>query len=249
MTDLLHPVLQQNTDLRSAMTSAGIKYLLGLEFRLPRGVDIFKFRDVYPDWRSFSETRASPEALPVAAFLPDRPVYEDSQLTPRLCEETWSGGDPSVRREDGSQKYPFGDGSGDGTVLVTFAEMAVPFLLVVRAKDKPTRRAIIQTLEQSFLEDGTLPDTTYVHKDLVTARPEVQPVRYGRRLQMPLYFNREVRFTLLAHQLIDSAEKAKVNEWEALVELTAHARVCTLRRVRAMSARVRLLEDDEVVSR
>lgn len=245
--------LKKTTDCRSAMAETLRDYVAGLEFSAPRTTKKFRMEAVFDTWSDFSQRAMSAGGkLPAAAALPDRPVYEDSSFGPRSIEDTWSGGDPNLLKADGvTKRFPIGTGNGDGFILVEVAQMMVPFVLVVRAKNKPQRKAIVSILEESFIEAGThldtqggrTPDVSLINRN---AQPEVdrQPIRYGRLLGMPQYFNRKARFTLQSQQLLDSESTSSENRWLAQFEITGHAQVCAVRRVVGMNPRVEIVVDD-----
>jgi len=140
-----------------------------------------------------------------------------------------------------TRRYPIGDGSGDGFVLYTLAEMMCPFVVVVRAQTKAQRAAFVKRLEEHFVEDGALLDPATLSKDVPIPDARHQPVRYGRRVELANYYNRTARFTLMAQQLLDNEASAQQNRWLAQFELTGHVQVCVLRRGRAMSPRVQFV--------
>jgi len=240
--------LKATTDCRSAMATALATFIQDQVFDLPKSAEKFKIEAVYATWAGF-ENRAmsSGGALPAAAVLPDRPVYEAAAFGPRIIENTWGGGDPKLLDQYGKQKYPLGDGSGDGFALYTVADLVVPFILIFRAKTVAQRAAIVRTLETLMVEDGsTLPDPSRLDPDVPLMNPEeaLQPVRYGRLLEMKNYFNRKVRLTLDTQQLLDNAANASENRWLAQFEITAHAQVCVRRRLKVLKSRTFLVADD-----
>jgi hypothetical protein len=251
VADLMAYPLKARKDARSAVSDRLAEYLSEIEFTLPKSGQAFKFKSVYGTWADFRERATSGGGLlPAAAVLPDRPIYEPSALTPRALEETWSGGDPAELDERGCQLYPFGDGSGDGHVLVTHSEIVVPFVVVYRAQSAPQRKAIAKRLEEVFLEDGTLIDPSSLNPD-VPRVPELTatPVRYGRVLEVPDYYCRKARFTLHAQQLLDTEQTARENRWIGQCEIEGHMQVCVLRRGRAMNVRARLEVDGTTADR
>lgn len=230
------------TDARSAMADALSAYVRTLTFTLPRSGQAFKFLAVYDTWTDFNQRAMSGGGkLPAAAILPDRPTYGDSGLTPRAIEETWSGGDPTECR-NGKPTYPIGDGTGDGFCLFTHSELMVPFVLTFRAKTRPQREAIVRRLEQSFVEDGSLLDPSMVNPAF-DLDGMAEPIRYGRLLSVPRYYDRKARFTLEAAQLLDAEASAGENRWLGQIELMGEMQVCVLRRVRAMRPRVCVVVD------
>ena len=102
--------LKRLDDSRTAMTKALAEYVKLLTFRLPKTGTPFRFSEVYEEWAGF-EARATSAGRgpPVAAVLPDRPIPEPAGFTPRLVEDTWSGGDPTEYKDSGRQRYPTGD--------------------------------------------------------------------------------------------------------------------------------------------
>lgn len=237
------------TDCRTAMTAALMRFLLTLRFDLPRTNQPFGFKKALGDWATFSDRSLSPASLPVAAVLPDNPIYDADSFTPRADERSWTGGDPTELRRDGTKRFPNGDGTGVGKLLFTISEMVVPFVVLVRARSKPERRAIVHRMEQVFLEDGTQPDGTYINPRTALEELESQPTRYGRILTLPLYFNRKARFTLMSQQLLDSETTSMENRWMAQFEIQGHAKTGVVRCARAMSPRVSLILDGTEVAR
>lgn len=243
--------LKATTDARSAMAERLAQFVAELDFTAPRSTQVFNLRAVYDTWATFTDRAMSGGGLlPAAAVLPDRPVYEGGGLTPNPIDETWSGGDPTECWPDGRRKYPIGDGTGDGFVLYTHSEIVVPFVLVFRAKTKPQRKAIAKRLEEVFIEDGAVkPDKSLLNQNIPVPEATAQPVRYGRLLEVPKYYNRKARFTLKSQQLLDSESAAIQNRWLAQFELEGHMQVCVLRRVRAMKPRVQVVVDGTTANR
>jgi hypothetical protein len=244
MTALLKDYpLKALTDSRSAMAAGLAKEVAGLKATVPRSGTEVALRAVYDTWSSFEQrAMSSGGLLPAAAVLPDRPVYEPSSLTPRALEDTWSGGDPNELLDDGvTKRYPIGDGSGDGFVLYSIAEMMCPFVLVLRAQTKAQRKAFAKRLEEHFVEDGSLLDPSTLSRDVPIPDAQHEPIRYGRRVELANYYNRTARFTLMAQQILDNEASARENRWLAQFELTGHVQVCVLRRGRAMSPRVQFV--------
>ena len=233
------------------MSEALARFVAEVKPTLPRSGTQFQFRAVYDTWATFNKrAMSSGGQLPAAVVLPDRPVYEDSALAPRMIEDTWSGGDPNDLREDGSPRYPIGDDSGDGFALFTLAELVVPFVLLLRTKTISQRKAFVKRLEEVFIEDGALlPDKSSLDPQVPVLDAFAQPIRYGRILTMKSYYDRKVRFTLQAQQLLDSETTAMENRWLAQFELTGHAQVCVLRRVRAMKPVVQIVVDGTIDQR
>lgn len=253
------------TDSRTAMTKTLADFVKLLTFRLPRSGTSFRFEDVYEEWAGF-EARASGlgRGPPIAAVLPDRPVPDSASFGPRLIEETWSGGDPETLKESGKKRFPIGDGSGDGFALYEVAQREARFLLLFRCSTKTQRRAIFTSLEEAFIEDGSLLDPASLNPDV--APPEsmpdppiaqaqipdaaVQPVRYGRLLKVSRYFDRTARFTIVSGpEPLDTEASAHENRWMGQVEILGHMQICTLRRVRGMKPRVELVVDDVAENR
>ena len=238
------------TDARSAMAEGLAREVAKLRATHPRSGTPFGFKAIYDTWSTFNQRAMSAGGkLPAAAVLPDRPVYEESSLTPRALEKTWSGGDPEDLDVNGVQMYPIGDGSGDGYVLYTIAEMVVPFVLVLRAITRSQRKAFVKRLEEHFVEDGgLLPDPASLPA-IPIPDADSQPVRYGRRIELPNYYRRKARFTLQAQQLLDTESSAGENRWLAQFELLGHVQVCVLRRGRAMKPRVQTVVGGTTESR
>jgi hypothetical protein len=218
-----------------------------LNFTLPRSVGAFQFEEVYTRWASFeSRAMSAGGLLPAAAVLPDRIVYDDSSFVPNELEDTWSGGDPSLCDPFGEKIYPIGDGTGDGFVLFEVCQATLPILLMYRGKSRPQAKAIAKRLEEVFIEDGgIIPDPTSLSKDIPVPDATAQPVRYGVNLTATRYYDRKVRFTLIAQQLLDAAISAQENRWLGQLELEAHMQVCVVRRGRAMKPRTELVVDGE----
>lgn len=235
--------LKATMDARSAMVKGLAFELARVKATLPRSGREFSFRAIYDTWASFEQRAMSAGGkLPAAAVLPDRPVYEASSLTPRAIEETWSGGDPAERDANGNQLYPIGDATGVGLVLYEVAEMMVPIVLLVRAQTKAQRKAFVKRLEEVFVEDGALlPDPSTLSKDVPVLDARYHPIRYGRLVELPDYYNRKARFTLQAQQLLDTTSSAMENRWLAQFELIGHVQVCALRLARAMSPRIQIV--------
>ncbi len=238
------------TDARSAMAEGLAREVAKIRATLPRSGTSFGFKAIFDTWSTFNQRAMSAGGeLPAAAILPDRPVYEESSLTPRALEETWSGGDPEDLDVNGVQMYPIGDGSGDGYVLYTLAEMVVPFVFVFRTVTRSQRKALTKRLEEFFIEDGgLLPDPASLPK-IPLSDAEFQPVRFGRRIELPNYYRRKARFTLQAQQLLDTEASAGENRWLAQFELLSHVQVCVLRRGRAMKPRVQTVVNGTTESR
>lgn len=237
--------LRRTTDARSAL-SGGLRGLLeGLRFSLPRTTESFGFAAVYAQWASFSDSASSGGGkIPAAAVLPDKSSYDGASLTPRLLEETWSGGDPTLLDSAGRPLYPLGDGTGDGYALASVAELSVSHVVLVRALSRSQRKAIVVGIEEALVEDGTLlPDSSSLSELFPLASPDAatHPVRYGRVVELPAYYGRRARYTLLSQQLLDSESLAAENRWLAQFEVRAEVRVCVRRRVRAMKPRVSLV--------
>ena len=219
-------------DLRSAMAKELARYLETLAYTFPATRTPRKLAAVYDEWASFEQRALSAGgALPAAAVLPDRALPDADAFVPRLLEETWSGGDPNALDPIGAKQFPIGDGTLDGFGLWAVAEKVVPFLVLVRAASEPQRQAIVSALEDAFVE---VPDP---------GSGKTQ-VRWGIVTTMPDYYGRAVRFTLKAHQLLDSESTAKENRWMVQVELQAEAKQVLLARVPAMDARVLVVDMD-----
>lgn len=252
MADLKDYPLKATTDARSAMAERLASFVKELEFTLPRSGQVFHLKAVYDTWADFNQRAMSGGgALPAAAVLPDRPIYEPSSLTPRPIDRTWSGGDPTECDAHGRRLYPYGDGSGVGFLLYTHSEIVVPFVLVFRAKTKPQRKAIAKRLEEVFVEDGAVRPDVSLLNPAVPPVPEAtaQPVRYGRLLEVPNYYNRKARFTLEAQQLLDAEASARENRWLGQFEIRGHMQVCVLRFARAMKPRVSVVVDGTTENR
>lgn len=252
--------LRKTRDVRSAMAEALAALVRGVSFSLPKSTTPFSFAAVYDTWATFQNTATSAGGkLPAAAVLPDRPVYEAASLTPRMIDDTWSGGPVVTPAEIQAGAAPtLGTGAGDGFALFAIAEVVVPFVLVVRGSSIPIRKAIVSQLEDLFVEDQSLPDPSSVNPRTLpkTGGPgieppdaSVQPVRYGRLLTLPSYYNRKARFTLLSQQILDSEESALGNRWLAQFEIQGHCQVVVLRRVKAMSPRLQTVLNGQVDQR
>ena len=265
MTALLKDYpLKGLTDSRTAMAERLRDFVLGLEFRLPKTNTPFKFVKVYEEWAEFRDRATSGGGqLPAAAILPDRPIPEEAAFGPRIIESTWSGGDPELLDDQGLQKFPIGNVTGDGFALFEIAQRTATFLLIYRTKTRSQRRAIQKVLEEAFVEDGSEIDPSRVDPNVPpseVAQPPIppgrvpdvfmNPVRYGRLLKVPRYFDRKARFTLISGpEPLDTEASVQENRWLGQVEVTGHIQICTLRRVPAMSARVELVVDGTTESR
>lgn len=251
MDDVRQYPLKAPADARTAIVYQLADFLKDLRFSFPKTTEVFQFRPeaIYSDWPTWNSRAYSSEALlPAAAILPDRPTYLASSLTPAFLDETWSGGDPTLRNADGSQQYPIGDASGEGFGLFKVAEIQVPIVMVFRATSKPQRRAIMRTLEQAFVDTVGVDHTTDP-LPFGVAEAMVSPPHYGRYLELSRYYKRRCRLTLQAQQLLDSEELAASNRWVGQVELLADTSVCVLRRVRGMNPLVRLSLNEALVER
>ena len=252
------------TDSRTAMSERLRDFVAALTFKLPKTGTGFRFQKVYEEWAEFRDRAMSGGGkLPAAAVLPERPVPEAASFGPRLIEHTWSGGDPNELKANGDRRFPIGTGAGDGFALFEVAQRQANFLLLYRTKTKTQRRAIQKVLEEAFIEDGALlPDRSSLNPDVVLNGPEepvpipqvpdvfAQPIRYGRVLRVPRYYDQVVRFTLISGpEPLDTDATALENRWLGQVEISSQMRICALRRVRAMSARVELVVDGEPASR
>jgi hypothetical protein len=252
------------TDSRTAMAERLRDFVAALVFKFPKTGTGFRFQKVYEEWAEFRDRAMSGGGkLPAAAVLPERPIPEAASFGPRIIESTWSGGDPSELKDNGDQRFPLGTGAGDGFALYEVAQRQANFLLLYRTKTKTQRRAIQKVLEEAFIEDGALlPDPSSLNPDVVLNGPEepvptpqvpdafVQPVRYGRILRVPRYYNQAVRFTLTSGpEPLDTDASALENRWIGQAEISSQMRICAVRRVRAMSARVELVVDGTSESR
>lgn len=226
--------LRKTEDCRSAVVTALAEFLEALTFDSPAVTSsaAFRFVSVHRRWADF-ESKAGRGSLPVAAVLPDRPSYDDATLTPKMLEGTWTGG-PMI-------EGTLGRGIINGAALFKVAELVVPVVLVVRAASEGQRRAIVSVLEDAFVQDGAMLDQATIHQAHRIPETPV-PERVGMVLTMRSYYNRPVRFTMASAELLDSAQSAQENRWLAQFELQAEAPVCVLRRVRAMSPRVEIVE-------
>lgn len=242
--------LKATKDARSAMAEGLARELATLKATLPRSGTPTKFAAIYDTWATFMQRAMSAGGkLPAATVLPDRPLYDASSLTPRALEETWSGGDPDTLDHYGNQMYPIGDGSGDGYVLYTIAELVVPFVVVFRTVTRSQRQAFVKRIEENFVEDGGIkPDPASLPK-IPVPDADRAPVRYGRLVELPSYYNRKARFTLQAQQLLDTESSAGENRWLAQFEFQGHVQVCVLRRGRAMRTRVQTVVDGTTENR
>lgn len=238
------------TDARSAMTETLAEYVSTIDFTLPRAETPFRFVDVHSTWSDFNQ-RAMSEGgmLPAAAILPDRPIYDAISLTPFSIDDTWQGGDPTLCNALGKQIYPIGDGSGDGICLFGIAEITTQFVLIYRALTKPMRAAIARRLEQVFVEDGGLvPDVSQLNPNIPVGDVLFHPIRYGRVFNVPKYYNRTVRLTLIAQQTLDAESSAGENRWMGQMEFEGQMLVCVPRRVRSMKTRIITLVNDVVAN-
>lgn len=234
-------------DARTAIAKTLADFLESLSFTLPKVTAPFRFAKVHDRWSSWESSAMSAGGLiPAAAVLPDRLIYEDSSFTPREIEETWSGGDPSDLDDFGKKLFPIGDGSGDGFVLFEVCQVMLPIIVLYRGKSRPQAEAIAKKLEEVFIEDaGIVPDYTSISEVIPVPPDALQPIRYGLRLTAKRYFNRKVRYTQVAQQLMDSEANARENRWIGQFEMEAHMQLCVVRRGRAMKPRIELVVDGE----
>lgn len=232
--------LKKLTDARSAMARALSAYIGGLTFTLPKTTEPFKLAAVYPSWAQFFDRAISADGkLPAAAVLPDRLQVADPSLTPRIMEETWSGGEVCPGT--------LGNGTGDGFALFSVAEAVVPFVVVVRTAGEKQREAIVSGIEDAFVEDGSFLDPGVLPPVFLSrVEDREHPIRFGRLIQVPDYYDQKARFTLLAIQVTDSEQSARENRWTVLFEIGAQMTLCVPRRVRAMRPKV-VLSVNEVV--
>lgn len=217
------------------MAEALSTHIRTLTYSLPVSTKARALAAVFSDWPTFDKRGLSAGGLtPSAAVLPDRGVYDDSALTPRPIDSSW-----------------WTDGR-DGYVLWEVAEYECPMVVVVRAKNKPERKAIMLAIEESFVQTGeptTVPlPSVSIAPQRFRPRPE-SPIRYGLILALPGYYNQRVRFTLIAQQLLDSEELAASNRWMCQVEIIASGTVLVLRRAPALRASVVLKVDGDVDNR
>lgn len=253
------------TDSRSAMARTLAQYMSRLTFRLPRSGRPFRFQRVYQEWAGWeSHATVGGRGAPVAAVLPDRPIPDDPAFNPRVIEETWSGGDPTEFRESGKQRFPIGDGSGDGFVLVEVNQRKAIFLVIFRCATKTQRRAVFRSIEEAFVEDGLLTDPASLDPavalqegvpDPPVPTPQipyidVQPVRTGRVLEVDGYFNRKCSYTIESGpEPLDTDQFAHENRWVGQVEISALMQICAVRRCRGMDVRIQMVADGYPVSR
>jgi hypothetical protein len=225
------------TDAATAMANALAAYLGRLRFGPPRALEPWSFSRVFVRWAPF-EKRAKEEGLRVAAVLADSVAYEPVGMTPRLLEETWSGGDPRERDELCRPLYPIGDGSGCGLALVEGDVAVVPFVIAHRTLSSVEQQAANLVLEQAFAEDETLLDPAGLDPR-VPFDAKAWPTRNGRVLSLPDYFDRRATFTLRSATLTTTGSSARENRWISRFEVEGRVGLCALREVRAMRVCVR----------
>lgn len=209
---------QKKRDLRAAMAETLANYIAGMVFGPPYAAIEFQLAKVYYEWAVFEKNALTGDGLlPAAAVLPDEAQDEDSQLAPKLLEDTWE------------------TNGIDGLGLYKISEKVVPMMVVIRAQSKPERQAILSTIEDSFIRAG--------------GNDREQPVAYGIHLEMPSYYNRKARYTLLRHRLLDQATNTSASRYLVQVEFLVQASHVVLRRVPAMDVRITAVVDDVDASR
>lgn len=216
------------------------RFVAKLRFTMPKSTEEFGFAKVYSSWASFNARALSGDGpVPAAAVLPDRPIYDANGMVPSMIESTWSGGDPNLIDDQCRRLYPIGDGTGRGFALFTTAELVVPFVIIFRARSEPERSAIVRVMETAFVEDGSIiPDIATLNPLFVPDEAE-HPIRYGRVLTMRDYYDRKVRLTIDAQQLLDSESSVGENRWMAQFEISGQAQVCVVRRVLGMNPKLK----------
>ena len=140
----------------SRKASIGVRNALAVALgRLVQGVTFAgsqaqNFASVYDEWPDFLETGV----FPAACVLPGEFRYADSQMTPRLLEETW---EPKGMPGWGLQKT---------------AELQTEFQLVVRTNLPGERSQLMQAIEDLFQPVDNLMDQTGPRYGLVVPLPE-----------------------------------------------------------------------------
>lgn len=241
--DLANYPLRASMSARRAVAQRLAEHLAQLEFSVPTTTTPEKFKSVTVSWARFEQSALAQEGgLPALAILSDKEEFVPTALTPQIYEDTWSGGDPLECDGSGAQLYPYGDGSGEGFVLVSDGEITVPLVLVFRATSESARDAIEKRLEEIFLEDGTLADPSVVNPSLLGA-VDARPSRSGRILEVPYYYNRKVRYTSFSTTNLDQSELARTRRWLGQCEVRAEMQRCVLRRGVAFNPRVQTVTD------
>ena len=108
------------------------------------------FAVVYDEWPDFLDTGV----FPAACILPGEFRYADSQMTPRLLEDTW---EPKGMPGWGLQKT---------------AELQTEFQLVIRTNLAGERAQLMQAVEDLFQPQDNLMDQTGPRYGLVVPLPE-----------------------------------------------------------------------------
>ncbi len=177
----------QTLDVRHALAFALRRLLESLTF--DSGGNQFQFSRVFDNWPSWNDQYVAP----AACVLPDdEVVYADALLTPTLLEETWEPQDQNG--------VPLRTA---GWALFMESEAECDLSVTVRAPTEAERTALIIGVENAFTVDR-------VTSDYEDGR------RYGRLLPLPEYFGLDGRFALASHRLLDDAETAMRNQWEAI---------------------------------
>jgi len=133
--------------VRNALAVALGRLVQGLTFP---GSQAQNFAAVYDEWPDFLETGV----FPAACVLPGEFKYADSQMTPRLLEETW---EPKGMPGWGLQKT---------------AELQTEFQLAIRTNLASERSQLMQAIEDLFQPVDNLMDQTGPRYGLVVPLPE-----------------------------------------------------------------------------
>ncbi len=207
----LYP-FKKRMDIGGAMVAALQAYLKTISFDLPASTTPVKFLDVYDNWATFQDAAFSANGkVPIAVVAADEVTYDASNFTPRVLEDTWMSNDLG------------------GWVLFATSEAVLPITVVLRAKSKSQRRAMLSAVEDAFNELGS--DAS---RD--------SPIRYGKLLALPDYFSRKARFTLLRSRVVNTEDSATQERWLAELSMEAHAVAVKLEWMPALSCRVRIVD-------
>ena len=133
--------------VRNALAVALARLVSTLSFP---GSQAQTFASVYDEWPDFLETAV----FPAACILPNGFRYADSQMTPRLLEDTW---EPKGLPGWGLQKT---------------AELQTEFQLVIRTNLPGERRQLMQAIEDLFQPQSNTMDQTGPRYGLVVTLPE-----------------------------------------------------------------------------
>jgi hypothetical protein len=133
--------------VRNALAVALGRLVQGLTFP---GSQAQSFAEVHDEWPSFLETGV----FPAACILPGEFRYADSQLTPRLLEDTW---EPKGMPGWGLQKT---------------AELQTEFQLVIRTNLPGERPQLMQAIEDLFQPVDNRMDQEGPRYGLVVPLPE-----------------------------------------------------------------------------